>query len=234
MLRAFCQGAKAGDEAERFRREYPVAGKALRARLARAKGTCVLTRKPASGAARVAKGAFNIDGEARKVVINRVAASKQTATELVFRARGKTGFALARPAKKGEFLGLGIGDMAVSGYESNFGRLFSASHALMSVPIADLMRSPSRRITSAREVDERGRKNVELAVKYVMEGPVVSKMSARIVFDPNAGWIVRRGSFHPAEVPDAEFDYVVEYDEKCGSPPLRQFIRFKAPGSTVE
>jgi hypothetical protein len=225
-----------GDEAARFQKEFPPAAARLEEQFARVKGTCrVWNLEPGeSKPSRIDDGTFAIDGGFEKVVVNRCLdnGSVRQCAEIVYCVGKDSVFCLARMPDAKEYTVEGIGSTAGdrAAYLALFGRFVHASTGVNGRSFSQVMAGPGFRVLNAERVIRDGHSLVRVEYEFGSREP---KDTVAVVFDPDAGWVVRSSEYRPGIAPQMGYTTEIEYGPPREGviPPLRVVFR-DARGAT--
>jgi hypothetical protein len=111
-----------------------------------------------------------------------------------------------------------------STYNSAFGDLAHASHAVLSVPLSRIMTLPNFKLLSATTRDEGGRALMEVRLEYGNASPV--KTQVALLLEPVAGWRVLEWE-HYAPAIHETFKARIEYEPEPSRSFLPRLVHFE-------
>ena len=145
--------------------------------------------------------------------------------EFVYCFDEETGFSLVREAGTGKasMTGIGTDEKERMIFLNRFGRFLSAPFAIFGVPLSRIIKHPSFHLTSAERFTSGGRNLLRIEYE-IGEAP---KTVVRVVFDPEAGWIIRSSNINSRRFPTpAGIQCDIEYGPSEGGIPAPRSVKF--------
>ena len=174
---------------------------------------------------------FAIDHGMEKVDIVRFSRGSKPVklSDVVYCVGNGTAFHLTRAAGEKDYSVKGIGKTKMDGhlYVSVFGRFVNAHHGVQGRSMSSLLKSSDFKITDAEALHQAGKSMMRIDC---LVGPIV----ASLVLDPDAGWVVRSGRFHPSDAPADLSSVEVEYGLIRNGIPLPRQVKYDWPSGIVE
>ena len=231
-LVGFSPSARADAEVEAlFKKDFPAAAKRLEAQFARVQGSCRLwTVNPRDSRPLPTKeGRFVIDHGYEKVTIRRtlpVRGAKSHHIDNVYCVGVDTAFTLVRLPGSKEYMVEGIGSTLKdrSVYLALFGQFIRAHHGVMTRTMSQVLASPGFRLTNVERVTKDGRSLVKIDFEIGTREPLPQ---GSIVFDPDAGWVVRSSDFHYGASARPRFVTDIEYGPSRDGFPLPRRVSIR-------
>jgi hypothetical protein len=178
---------------------------------------------------------FAIDGGHEKVTIRRGppgSKSEDAASEVVYCVGEDTVFYLVRAPGAKEFVVAGTGSTPSdrAAYQTLFARFLRAHCGINGRPMSRVMTSPGFRIIDAERIVSDGRSLVKVECEIGTRQP---KDRASVVFDPEAGWVIRSTEYRPGIAPESRSLAAIEYGPSQDGLPLPRRVTFREAGEEL-